>query len=142
MTPRERASALVAALEPEVLRALVQAALQIDVPACAPASDGPPHPDGWTCAALAQRYGCSPSSMRERIAGGEFGEPDEPGGPTKRGRGWLVSHAAVLARDARVLAAPAVDIAPPPVATGKPSRGRGAPISILQAYRDLPEKAP
>lgn len=101
-SPRARAAALVGTLEPEVLRAIVQAALLAEIPESpAGRGDGPPHPDGWSCAALAARYGCSPSSMRERIAGGEFGPPDTEGGPRKRGRGWTVPHHQVLARDQR-----------------------------------------
>ena len=104
MNARERAAALVALLEPRdpvPCHVLAELLAEVEVKPTL-AEDAPVHPDGWTVNALASRYMCSLSSMRARVAGGEFGVAHTAGGPRIVGRSWLVPHAAVLARDRRV----------------------------------------
>lgn len=64
-----------------------------------------PQPNGageWCVSALACRYGVSLSTMRARVASGEFGAAGAPGGPSKpNGRDWMIPDAAVRAADAR-----------------------------------------
>lgn len=81
-------------------------------------ADVPPHPDGWDVATLAAFYGWSHGHVRDLVHEGEFGAPGVVGGPWKRGRTWIVPHAAKLARDARrsgVAPAAPVHVAPAPV---------------------------
>jgi hypothetical protein len=103
-TARERALALISALDPnDLVPCRILADLLAEEDPAHIQIGGPPHPDGWTTKALAAHYECGVSTMRGRIEGGEFGMPETPGGPRKsRRRGWLVPHHQVLARDERV----------------------------------------
>lgn len=102
-TARERALALISALDPnDLVPCRILADLLAEEDPARIQIGGPPHPDGWTTKALAAHYDCGVSTMRGRIEGGEFGMPEVPGGPRKAGRrGWLVPHHQVLARDER-----------------------------------------
>lgn len=98
--------------------------------------DAPPRADGWTVPALAARYGWARSTARGRVQAGEFGVPGQAGGPRKLGRGWLVPHAAVLARDRAVHATHATvpaDNRNRPAA--EPEQRRAKPVTLRDARR-------
>lgn len=140
MNARATAAAIVGALDPDVVVAIVQAALTAFSQADGDDSVAPTiprHPDGFTCAELARRYSCSPSLMRSRIADGEFGPVGEDGGPEKRGRAWIVPACLVAARDKRALGGTELTSAIP-TPSGEPTRAkRPAVITSLTEHRRI-----